>query len=80
LGLLTILRYSIQGMGHSMLSMLSGVMEMLARGSVSLWMVPSLGFLGVCYGDPIAWMAAVVFLVPAMTLLLRHHQQKAGKA
>ena len=69
LGLLTILRYSIQGLGHSQLSMLSGVMEMLARGGVSLWLVPVAGFLGVCYGDPVAWIAADLFLIPAFRRL-----------
>ena len=39
LGLLTILRYSIQGLGYSNLSILSGVMEMIARCGVSLWLV-----------------------------------------
>ncbi len=72
LGLLTILRYSIQGLGYSNLSMLSGVMEMLARCGVSLWLVPALAFTGVCLGDPVAWVAADVFLVPAFCLLYRH--------
>jgi putative MATE family efflux protein len=69
LGLLTILRYSIQGLGYSNLSMLSGVMEMIARCGVSIWIVPALHFLGVCYGDPMAWMAADLFLVPTMILI-----------
>jgi Na+-driven multidrug efflux pump len=47
LGILTILRYSIQGLGYSNLSMLSGVAEMIARCGVSIWLVPALGFLGV---------------------------------
>lgn len=72
LGLLTILRYSIQGLGYSNLSMLSGVMEMIARCGVSIWIVPALHFLGVCYGDPVAWMAADVFLVPTIILIYRH--------
>lgn len=72
LGLLTILRYSIQGLGYSNLSMLSGVMEMMARCGVSLWLVPQLAFMGVCLGDPVAWLAADVFLVPAFCLLYRH--------
>ena len=72
LGLLVVLRYSIQGLGYSNLSMLSGVMEMLARCGVSLWLVPALGFLGVCYGDPVAWIAANVFLVPCIIWLMRH--------
>ena len=72
LGVLTILRYSIQGLGYSNLSMLSGVMEMIARCGVSLWLVPALAFTGVCLGDPVAWVAADVFLVPAFWLLYRH--------
>ena len=81
LGLLCTLRYSIQGLGYSNLSMLSGVMEMIARCAVSLWLVPAFRFLGVCYGDPVAWVAADLFLVPAMLLLyrqLRRRQQRAG--
>ena len=77
LGLLTILRYSIQGMGYSNLSMLSGVMEMIARCGVSLWIVPMFHFLGVCYGDPVAWVSADLFLIPAFVYVYRrlrkHH-------
>lgn len=76
LGLLTILRYSIQGLGYSNLSMLSGVMEMIARCGVSLWLVPAFGFLGVTYGDPVAWVSADVFLVPCMVMLYRHLARK----
>ena len=76
LGLLTILRYSIQGLGYSTMSMLSGVMEMLARCGVSLWLVPTIHFLGVCYGDPVAWISADVFLIPCMLWLYRHLRRK----
>ena len=71
LGLLTILRYSIQGLGFSNLSMLSGVMEMIARCGVSLWLVPALAWTGVCLGDPVAWCMADVFLIPAFYLTNR---------
>lgn len=79
LGLLVILRYSIQGLGYSNLSMMSGVMEMIARCGVSLWLVPALGFLGVCYGDPVAWVAANVFLVPCIIWLMRRLKRKMNK-
>ena len=80
LGLLTILRYSIQGLGYSNLSMLSGVMEMLARCGVSLWLVPALAFTGVCLGDPVAWVAADAFLMPAFWLLYRHLSRRQEAA
>ncbi len=76
LGLLTILRYSIQGLGYSNLSMLSGVMEMIARCMVSLWLVPTFSFLGVCYGDPVAWCMADLFLIPAFIVLYRFLKRK----
>ena len=79
LGLLVILRYSIQGLGYSNLSMMSGVMEMIARCGVSLWLVPALGFLGVCYGDPVAWVAANVFLVPCIIWLMRRLRRKLNR-
>lgn len=78
LGLLVILRYSIQGLGYSNLSMLSGVMEMLARCAVSLWVVPAMLFLGVCYGDPMAWLAADAFLIPCMLLLYRYLKKETS--
>lgn len=76
LGMLTILRYSIQGLGYSNLSMLSGVMEMIARCGVSLWLVPAFAFTGVCFGDPVAWVCADLFLFPAFFLLYRHLARK----
>ena len=76
LGMLTIFRYSIQGLGYSNLSMLSGVMEMIARCGVSLWLVPVFAFTGVCFGDPVAWIFADMFLFPAFFLLYRHLKKK----
>ena len=71
LGLLSILRYSIQGVGYTRLSMFSGVAEMVARVLVSLILVPALGFLGVCLGDPTAWLFANLFLFPAFFYVYR---------
>ncbi len=77
LGLLTILRYSIQGLGFSNLSMLSGVMEMIARCGVSLWLVPALAWTGVCLGDPVAWCMADLFLIPAFIWVQRRLRKLA---
>ena len=65
LGLLCILRYTIQGAGFTNLAMLSGVSEMIARILVSLLAVPAFGYLAVCFGDSTAWIFADAFLIPA---------------
>ena len=54
------------------ISILSGVMEMIARCGVSLWLVPALAWTGVCFGDPVAWVMADLFLIPAFLWLYKH--------
>lgn len=65
LGMLCIFRYTIQGAGFTAFAMLSGVSEMIARTLVSIYAVPSFGYMAVCFGDPAAWIAADIFLIPA---------------
>lgn len=71
LGLLCILRYSIQGAGYTKLAMFSGVSEMIARIFVSVVAVPLWGFWAVCFGDPTAWVFADAFLIPAFIYVYR---------
>lgn len=71
LGLLCILRYTIQGAGYTNLAMFSGVAEMIARTVTGVYAVPVFGYLAVCYGDPAAWIAADLFLVPAFIYVYR---------
>lgn len=80
LGLLCVLRYSIQGVGFSNFAMLSGVAEMFARGAVSLWVVPAFAFLGVSFGDPMAWLSADLFLVPAFIYVYRTIKKRLAHA
>jgi len=71
LGLLCILRYTIQGIGYTNLAMFSGVSEMIARILVSIFAVPAFGYTAVCFGDPTAWIAANMFLMPAFAWVYR---------
>ena len=70
-GLLCILRYTIQGVGFTSLAMLSGVSEMIARILVSVLAVPLWGYIAVCFGDPTAWLFADAFLIPAYFYVYR---------
>ena len=71
LGMVCIFRYTIQGAGYTQLSMLSGLAEMIARILVSVVAVPMWGYWAVCFGDPVAWMFAVAFLLPAFRYVYR---------
>ena len=75
LGLLCILRYTIQGAGFTNLAMLSGVSEMVARILVSVFAVPMWGYIAVCFGDSTAWIFADAFLIPAFIYVYKKIQK-----
>lgn len=65
LALVDIVRFSIQGMGFSTFAILSGVLEMAARTTVGIWLVPLFGYTAACFASPAAWLCADLFLIPA---------------
>ena len=65
LTIVNVWRFAIQGMGWSGFSILSGVMEMIARTVAGFAGVPLFGFTAVCFASPLAWVLANLFLVPA---------------
>ena len=65
LALVNIVRFLIQGMGFGTFAILAGVCEMVARSLAGLFLVPSFGFIGVCFASPLAWIFADAFLIPA---------------
>ncbi len=64
LAAVNIFRFSIQGMGYSTFAIYSGVMEMIARILVAFTFVPMIGYAGAIWASPVAWLFAVIFLIP----------------
>lgn len=71
LALVNIVRFLIQGMGFSKLAVFAGAFEMLARGLAGFVLVPFFGFPAVCYANPLAWIFADIFLIPAFFYVRR---------
>ena len=65
LAFVNIIRFLIQGLGYSKLAVFAGVFEMIARAGVAFTLVPMMGFVGACFANPAAWVAADLFLFPA---------------
>lgn len=65
LALVNIVRFLIQGMGYSKLAVFAGAFEMIARGLMGFALVPLFGFRAVCFANPLAWIFADMFLIPA---------------
>ena len=56
------------------------MMEVVGCCGVGLGVVPACLFLGVCYGDPTAWIAADLFLVPAVVIVYKRLKKRMAKA
>lgn len=68
LGILNIVRLTVQGLGYSIRAIFSGVVEMIARVVVSLGFVPYFGFDAICAADPTAWLSGAIYV--SITLLI----------
>jgi Na+-driven multidrug efflux pump len=58
LGMIFLYRNGLQGLDQGLIPMLSGLVEMLCRLAVIIFIPASTGFAGVCFADPAAWVGA----------------------
>ena len=79
MNVLNTLRSTIQGMGYSVIAMMSGVMELAARILAALLLVPRLRFFGACIGSPLAWLFAAAFLVPTYIVCRRRLDSREAR-
>lgn len=79
LALINIFRFMIQGLGYSKLAIIAGVCEMVARSVVGFCLVPLFGYMAVCLANPIAWLAADAFLLPAYRHVMGRLRRLFGK-
>lgn len=75
-------RNAIQGLGFSRVALFAGLMELIGRAFVAFVLVRSIGFDGACFANPMAWLCADLFLVPAYFIIIRRqekiHQPASG--
>jgi putative MATE family efflux protein len=65
LGVLFVLRGALQGLGHTFVPTATGAIELVMRVGAAIVLGAAYGFSGVVWGNPLAWVGAVVVLVPA---------------
>jgi len=64
LGSIFLYRNALQGLGYGLVPMLGGVFELIARAAVIMVVSGKVSFAGVCFADPMAWIAALIPIVP----------------
>ncbi|MEW2461938.1 MATE family efflux transporter [Microbacterium sp. K41] len=65
LGMLFVLRGALQGLGHTLVPTATGVIELVMRVGAAVVLGAMIGFDGVALSNPLAWVGAILLLVPA---------------
>ncbi|WP_211747780.1 MATE family efflux transporter [Paenibacillus sp. Marseille-Q4541] len=60
LSLLFIYRFTLQGLGQSMIPTVAGIMELAMRVVAAIFLTAQIGFLGASLANPLAWIGAVI--------------------
>ncbi|WP_129338165.1 MATE family efflux transporter [Cellulomonas endophytica] len=71
LGALFVLRGALQGLGHTVVPTVTGVLELGCRTGAAIVLGAAFGYGGVVWGNPLAWAGALALLVPAYRLAHR---------
>ena len=76
LALLFIFRFTLQGLGQSLVPTIAGVVELFMRIAAAIFLVEYLEFLGACLAAPMAWIGGLIPLAIAFTLTARKLRQE----
>jgi len=71
LALLFIFRYTIQGLGRSVMPTVAGIMELLMRTFAAVFLAARMGFAGAAWASPLAWIGACIPLALDYILTIR---------
>lgn len=73
-----IYRNAMQGIGHSFMPLMGGVVELVVRCAAALVLPGLLGFTGVCLAGPLAWLSAAVLLCISYFVVIRQVERQYG--
>lgn len=71
LGILNVVRMSVQGLGYAMRAIFCGVIEMICRTLTCVIFAPTLGYNAITWADQVAWFGAVAYVIPIAMITFR---------
>lgn len=74
LGVLLILRTSLQGLGHKVLPLISSSLEMIFKVLAALVFVPLWGYFGASIAEPSTWLICMLFLLVSYRKVMKEEK------
>jgi len=63
LGPIFIYRNTMQGIGNKTMPLVSSILELILKIVTALWVAPGIGYVGIAFCEPVAWVVCGVFLM-----------------
>lgn len=76
LGQIFIYRNTLQGIGNAVTPMLACIVELVMRSFAAVILAKRMGYLGLCYASPIAWVGAAAVVAGGYFLTIRSLRRK----
>lgn len=80
LGVLLVLRSSLQGVGRKLVPVTGSAVELLLKIAATAILAPNLGYFGICICEPIIWTACAVIVAADYAVFLRKTADSAAAA
>lgn len=71
LGILFVIRTSLQAMGKKIVPIISSAMELGIKIISAIILIPALGFIGTCITEPVIWVVCMIFLVISFAVYMK---------
>ena len=71
LGMIFVFRNTIQGMGKPLLPLLSCILELVVRAFSAIVLAAAIGYKGIMYAGPLAWLAAGLLVIAGYLYYIR---------
>ena len=78
LGVLLVLRSSLQGVGRKLVPVTGSAVELLLKIAATAILAPNLGYFGICICEPIIWTACAVIVAADYAVFLRKTADSAA--
>ncbi len=76
LGMIFVFRNALQGMGKVIIPLIASTTELIMRSFAAIWLATKIGYTGVFYAGPIAWVGAGIVVGIGYFLTIRHFSDK----
>ena len=80
IAVLIILRAVLQGMGGRLMSLGEGVLELSGNVIFALFVVPSMGYMGVCLCEPVTCTLCAVYISVCYAVTVRRQERRLSRA